>query len=442
MHGLFMVFFFLLPAIPGVLGNFLLPLMIGARDTVFPRLNLLSWYCFVIGGICLVSVSLKGGIESGWTLLSPNNSGDGSGYLLAIAGITLASISMVLTGVNFLTTTHKLRTTGMTWSRLPIFVWALYIASLVAVLATPILICLMVLLGFEKIFGAGIFDPRNGGDPFLHRRLFWMYARPALFVMVLPAIGVVTQILSAYSSRRSVFGYRIVVGSLILIAALGIVGSGSHLYVSSQPLHSSLTFSFLNFLLVIPFSLILFSWLATLYGGSIRIQAPMLYAFAFILLLVIGVATGFLLTTTAANVFLHSTYFVVAHFHFLLAGAVVAAYVGGLHFWWPRMTGRQAPETAGRTAAVITFVGVNMAFLPLYILGSLGMPRRHHTYPPEFEVFNVLASAGATVLLAAYLIPILYLSWSLRFGRLQNSNPVGATGLEWSSASPPRSVAI
>ncbi len=436
LHGLFMVFLFLMPAIPGVLGNFLLPLKIGARNFAFPRLNLLGFYSFLLGGICLVMVVLRGGVDTTWTFLPVYTVATMTGnVVLSACGVVLASVAILLMGINSLVTVHKMRAPGLYWSRLPVFVWSQYAAAVIMVLATPVLIVVMFLLGTEKILGSGVFDPSIGGDPMLFKRLFWLWARPALYIMVLPAIGIVTEILSSHS-RREPFGYRFVVGSLFAIVVLSLFGAGGHLLVSSQSLFASLLASLAGYLVAIPFGVILANWIAMLYRASISWKSPLVYAVAFIALTLIGGLTGLFLSGAAANVHLHGTLFVVAHFHYLLAGAVVMAYLAGLHFWWPKITGRAYPEATATVSAVVLFVGLNLTFFPQFLLGSLGVPRRHFAYPVEFEPLQLLSTAGLTILAVGYILPMVYLLWSLRSGNRAEESPVGATGLEWRLRSP------
>ena len=436
-HGVFMVFFFLIPAIPAVLGNFLLPLMIGAKDLAFPKINLLSWYVYMAGGLFTLYAMLAGGVDTGWTFYTPYSSTYANSHVIAAAlGVFITGFSSILTGVNFIATIHKLRAPGLTWFRLPLFVWAHYATSLIIVLGTPVIAITILLVAVERLFHVGIFDPALGGDPVLFQHLFWFYSHPAVYIMILPAMGVISEVIACFSRKR-VFGYKFVAFSSLAIAVLGFLVWGHHMFVSGQSLYAGVVFSLLSFLVAIPSAVKVFNWLATLHRGSISFEAPMLYALGFIGLFTIGGLTGVFLATLAVDVHVHDTYFVVAHFHFVMVGGTVMAYLGGLHFWWPKMFGRLYPEQFARVTAVIIFVGFNLTFLPQFVLGYVGMPRRYHVYPDEFQVLNVLSTAGASILGLGFLITAAYLPWSLRFGKKAGANPFEATGLEWTTASPP-----
>lgn len=436
-HGITMTFFFLIPAIPAVLGNFLVPLMIGARDMAFPRLNLLSWYLYLLGGSITLWAILAGGVDTGWTFYTPYSSTYSNTYVMATAvGVFVAGFSSILTGLNIIVTTHKLRAPGLTWFRLPLFIWSMYAASIIMVLATPVLAAALLLVGLERIAGIGIFDPTMGGDPLLFQHLFWFYAHPAVYIMVLPAFGVISELIACFTRRRPV-GYAFIGMSSFAIAILGFLVWGHHMFVSGQSIYAGLVFSLLSFLVAIPSGIKVFNWTATLYQAEISWDAPMLYALGFIGLFTIGGLTGLFLACLAIDVHLHDTYFVVAHFHYIMVGGTVMAYLGGIHFWWPKMTGRLYPEILARLSAFLIFVGFNLTFFPQFILGYLGMPRRYHIYPEEFQVLNVLSSAGASILAFGYLFPLTYLIWSLFYGRFASDNPFGQAGLEWQTSSPP-----
>ncbi|HXF27615.1 MAG TPA: cytochrome c oxidase subunit I [Verrucomicrobiae bacterium] len=437
MHGIIMVFFFLVPSIPATLGNFLIPLMVGAKDLAFPRINLLSWYIYIIGGIFAISAIAMGGVDTGWTFYTPFSSTYSTTFVVAAAaGIFIAGFSSILTGLNFIVTIHKMRAPGMTWGRLPLFVWSHYATSLIQILGTPVIAITLALLGLERIFHIGIFDPSIGGDPILFQHLFWFYSHPAVYIMILPGMGVISEIVPCFSRKR-IFGYNFVAASSIAIAVLGFLVWGHHLFVTGQSMYASLMFSILSMVVAVPSAIKVFNWTATMWRGSISYQTPMLYAFGFIGLFTIGGLTGVFLATLPIDVHLTDTYFVIAHFHYVMVGGMVMAYLGGMHFWWPKITGKLYPEGWAKFGALIVFVGFNLTFFPQFILGYQGMPRRYHAYAPEFQVLNVMSSAGASILGVGYLIPFIYLLWSLKYGKPAGKNPFGAKGLEWTTYSPP-----
>jgi cytochrome c oxidase subunit 1 len=436
-HGIIMVFFFLIPAIPAVLGNFFIPMMIGARDLAFPRINLASWYVYLIGGVLTLWAMLAGGVDTGWTFYTPFSSNASHTNVVPTAiGIVITGFSSIFTGLNFAVTIHRMRAPGMTWFRLPLFVWSLYATSLIMLLGTPVLAMTVILVGVERIFGLGIFDPALGGDPLLFQHLFWFYSHPAVYIMILPGMGVVSEVVPCFA-RKNIFGYAFIAFSSIAIAVLGFLVWGHHMFVAGQAVYSAIIFSLLSYLVAIPSAIKVFNWTATLYKGSISFQTPMLFALGFIGLFTIGGLTGLFLACLGMDVHVHDTYFVIAHFHFIMVGATVMAYLGGIHYWWPKMSGRMYPEGWGRLAALIVFVGFVLTFLPQFVLGYLGMPRRYHQYPPEFQVLNVMSTAGASILAVGYVLPLGYLIWSLRYGPIAGPNPWGATGLEWQTPSPP-----
>lgn len=437
MHGIIMIFFFLVPSIPAVLGNFLIPIMIGARDVAFPRLNLLSWYVYSVGGLFTIASMIRGGVDTGWTFYTPYSITYANGYVLLTGlGIFITGFSSILTGLNFLVTIHKMRAPGLTWFRLPLFIWAHYATALIMILGTPVIAITVLLVAIERAFRIGIFDPALGGDPVLFQHLFWFYSHPAVYIMILPAMGVMSELVTAFTRKR-IFGYHFIAFSSIAIAVLGFLVWGHHMFVTSQSVYAGMVFSILSFLVAIPSAVKAFNWTATLYKGSISYSAPMLYAFGFIGLFIIGGLTGLFLSTLGTDVHLHDTYFVVAHFHFIMVGGAIMGYLGGLHYWWPKITGRMYSEGWARFSALVIFVGFYLAFFPQFVLGYLGMPRRYHVYPEEFQVLNVLSSAGASILGAGYLIPMVYFLVSLYKGKRAGDNPWGATGLEWKTQSPP-----
>jgi cytochrome c oxidase subunit I len=436
-HGVMMVFFFLIPSIPATLGNFLVPMMIGARDMAFPKINLLSWYLYMIGGICAFTAMVLGGVDTGWTFYTPYSSVYAKTHVvLTLVGIFINGFSSILTGLNFIVTVHTMRAPGMRWGRLPLFIWSHYATAMIMILGTPVIAIALSLVLLERIFHIGVFDPNLGGDPILFQHLFWFYSHPAVYIMVLPAMGVVSEIVACFS-RKPIFGYSVVAASSIAIAAIGFLVWGHHMFVTGQSVYGGMIFSALSFCVAIPSAVKVFNWTATMYKGSISWSTPMLYAMGFIGLFTIGGLTGMFTASLGTDVHIHDTYFVIAHFHYIMVGGAVMGYLGGIHFWWPKMTGRMYPEFLGKIAAFIVFLGFNLTFFPQFILGYLGMPRRYYAYPPEFQVLNVLSTAGASILAVGYLLPLCYLLWSLWWGKPAGSNPYLATGLEWQTPSPP-----
>ncbi|GMU64276.1 MAG: cytochrome c oxidase subunit 1 [Acidobacteriota bacterium] len=436
-HGVLMVFFFLIPAIPGVLGNFLIPLMIGTKDVAFPRLNLLSWYVYMTGGTLALIGILTGGVDTGWTFYPPYSSlYSHSSVLITGIGVFINGFSSILTGLNFMVTIHRMRAPGMTWFRMPLFVWGHYATSFINVLGTPVIAITLVLLVLERAFHLGIFDPAKGGDPVLFQHLFWFYSHPAVYIMILPSMAVISELIAAFARKR-IFGYHFVAFASIGIAVLGFLVWGHHMFVSSQSVYLGIAFSLLTMLVAIPSAVKVFNWAFTLFQGSVSFQTPMLYGLGFIGLFLIGGLTGVFLGTLGFDVHVHDTYFVVAHFHYVMVGGTIMGYLGGLHYWWPKMTGRLYPEFWAKISALLVFVGFNLTFFPQFLLGYMGMPRRYHQYPEEWQVLNVLSSAGASILGLGFILPAIYLVWSLKYGRLAGKNPWGARGLEWETDSPP-----
>jgi len=438
MHGVIMIFFFLVPSVPAVLGNFVLPIMLGAKDVAFPRLNLLSWYLFMIGGSFALAAVILGGVDTGWTFYTPYSSTYSNGnVILATMGVFITGFSSILTGLNFATTVHKMRAPGMTWFRMPLFIWAQYATSLIMVLGTPVIAISMVLIILERAFGFPIFDPAKGGDPVLFQHIFWFYSHPAVYIMILPGFGVISEVISCFSRKR-VFGYEFIALSSMSIALIGFFVWGHHMFTTSQSVYAGMIFSILSFVVGVPTAIKIFNWVATMFRGSIWLSTPMLYALGFIGLFTVGGLTGMYLATLAIDIHLHDTYFVVAHFHYVMVGGMMFAWLCGIHFWWPKMFGKMYSEFWGRIAAVITFFGFNATFMPQFILGYLGMPRRYHVYPEEWQVLNVLSSAGASLLALGFLMTFFVLASSLIFGKKSSKNPWQATGFEWTEcASPP-----
>jgi len=437
MHGVVMVFFFLIPSIPATLGNFFVPMMIGAKDLAFPRINLLSWYIYIVGAAFALAAIVMGGVDTGWTFYTPFSSTYSNTFVITAAmGVFIAGFSSILTGLNFIVTVHKMRAPGMTWGRLPLFVWANYATSLIQVLGTPVVAITLALVALERAFHIGIFDPAIGVDPILFQHMFWFYSHPAVYIMILPGMGVISELVTCFS-RKGIFGYPFIAGSSLGIAIIGFLVWGHHMFVTGMSMYASLYFSLLTMLVAVPSAIKIFNWTATMFRGSISFDTPMLYAFGFIGLFTIGGLTGLFLATLGVDVHVTDTYFVVAHFHYVMVGGMVLAYLGGMHFWWPKMTGRLYPEGWGRFAALLVFAGFNLTFFPQFITGYLGQPRRYHAYAPEFQVLNVMSTAGASVLALGYIIPLIYLIWSLKYGPKAGDNPWKAKGLEWQTSSPP-----
>ncbi len=437
LHGVVMIFFFLIPAIPAVIGNFVLPIMLGAKDLAFPKLNLASWYIYMIGGIFGVVVIITGGVDTGWTFYTPYSTQYSNTKVFATTlGAFITGFSSILTGLNFLVTIHRMRAPGLTWFRLPLFVWSMYATSIVIMLATPVLAITLVMLMVERVLRVGIFDPALGGDPVLYQHMFWFYSHPAVYIMILPGMAVISECVAAFT-RKKVFGYKFVAFSSLAIAFLSFLVWAHHLFVAGISVYSALIFSFLSMCVAVPSAIKVFNWTATMYKASVSWNTPMLYVLGFIGLFTIGGVTGLFLGALGVDVHVHDSYFVVAHFHYIMVGGTIMAYLAGIHYWWPKITGRMYPEWWARLSALLIFVGFNLTFFPQFLVGYVGMPRRYHAYAPEFQVLNVLSTAGATILAVGYLLPMIYLGWSLKFGRKAGSNPWGAVGLEWATSSPP-----
>ncbi len=437
MHGVVMVFFFLIPAIPAVLGNFLVPLMIGAKDLAMPKLNLASWYVYNIGAAFTLWAIANGGVDTGWTFYTPFSTNYSNTYVISTAlGVFITGFSSIFTGLNFIVTIHRMRAPGLSWFRLPLFIWSHYATSLIIVLGTPVIAITILMVAAERLLHLGVFDPKLGGDPILFQHLFWFYSHPAVYIMILPAMGVISELIAAFARKR-IFGYRFVAFASVGIAVLGFLVWGHHMFVSGQSIYAATIFSVLSMLVAVPSAVKVFNWTATLYEGSISYQTPMLYALGFIGLFTIGGLTGVMIATLGIDVHVHDTYFIVAHFHYIMVGGTIMAYLGGLHYWWPKISGKLYPGFLSKLSALLVFVGFNLTFLPQFVLGYLGMPRRYWSYPPEFQVLNVLSTAGASILGVGYMLPLFYFVWSMRYGKRSGDNPWGAVGLEWDTPSPP-----
>ena len=437
LHGAVMVFAFIIPSVPAALGNFVLPMMLGAKDVAFPRMNLASFYLWVIGTGCLLAAILfGGGLDTGWTFYTPYSIETETGVIWATFGAFVLGFSSIFTGLNFLVTVNTMRSKGQTWFKLPLFLWSLYATSIIQVLATPVLGITLLLLIAEKTMHIGVFDPRYGGDPVLFQHFFWFYSHPAVYIMILPGMGVISELISVYSQKR-IFGYSFIAFSSVAIALLGFLVWGHHMFTSGQSPIVTLIFSAITFTVAIPSAVKVFNWLATLFKGSILLNTPMLYALSFIFLFGIGGLTGLFLGALSVDIHLHDTYFVVAHFHFVMVGGTLTALLGGLFHWWPKMFGRMYSDLWGRVSCLLVFVGFNVTFFPQFVMGARGMPRRYASYDPEFQIFHQISTCGAFVLGIGILLAYGVLIYAAKYGKRCGSNPFRAASLEWQSSSPP-----
>ena len=436
LHGAIMIFLFIIPSIPAALGNFFLPMMIGAKDVAFPRINLASWWIYIIGALFALYSIISGAVDTGWTFYTPYSVQTGTAVVSMTFAVFILGFSSILTGINFIVTLHKLRSPGMTWSRMPLFLWSLYATAIIQILATPVLAITVLLLAMERIFGIGIFDPTMGGDPVLYQHFFWFYSHPAVYIMIVPAFGIISEMISTFS-RKTIFGYWAIALSSLAIAFIGFLVWGHHMFVSGQSELSSVVFSFLTFFVGVPTGIKIFNWVATMYKGSIDLKTPMLYALAFLFLFTIGGLTGIMIGALSVNVHLHDTYYIVAHFHYVMMGGTVIALLGGLHYWWPKMTGRMYSEFWGRITCGVIFVSFNMTFLPQFIMGSQGMPRRYFNYVDQFQGLHQFSTIGSYILGLGFVMIAIYLTWSLFKGPKAPSNPWKSRSLEWMTSSPP-----
>jgi len=436
LHGAIMIFLFIIPSIPAALGNFVLPLMIGAKDVAFPRLNLASWYIYLVGALVAVFSILQGGVDTGWTFYTPYSTGTNTAVISMTTGVFILGFSSIFTGLNFIVTVHKLRAPGMTWFKMPLMVWGLYATAVIQVLATPVLGITVALLVVERLMGIGIFDPAMGGDPVLYQHFFWFYSHPAVYIMILPGMGIISELIATFSHRR-IFGYKAIAYSSLGIALMSFLVWGHHMFTSGQSELAAMMFSFITFFVGIPSGIKIFNWLTTMYKGQISFQTPMLYAISFLVLFTVGGLTGIFLGALSVDVHLHDTYFVVAHFHYVMMGGTVMALLGGIHYWWPKMFGRMYSELWARVACLFVFVGFNMTFFTQFVMGSQGMPRRYYQYGEQFARMHGFSSIGAYVLGFGFLIMFVYLIASLFKGRRVGANPWGSLTMEWEAASPP-----
>ena len=437
LHGAIMVFLFIIPSIPGSLTNFVLPLMLGAKDVAFPRLNLASFYIYVAGAIMAVSSIIIGAVDTGWTFYTPYSSSFASG---AVAMMTMSvfvlGFSSILTGLNFIATVHKLRAPGMGWFDMPLFVWGMYSTAVIQILATPVLAITVVLLAIEKTFHIGIFDPKYGGDPVLFQHFFWFYSHPAVYIMILPGMAIISELIPTFS-KKTIFGYRAIAYSSVSLALVSFIVWGHHMFVAGQSQLATVVFSALTFLVAIPSGVKVFNWLTTMYKGNIVLASPMLYAISFLILFAIGGLTGIFLGTLSTDVHLTDTYFVVAHFHYVMMGSTVTAFIGGLHYWWPKMTGRMYNEKLAKIACVLWFIGFNATFIPQFIMGSQGMPRRYYNYLDQFQPFHAFSTVGSWIIGFSLFMTLAYLLASLRKPCDAPDDPWGGSTLEWKTSSPP-----
>jgi cytochrome c oxidase subunit 1 len=436
LHGAIMVFLFIIPSIPGSLANFVLPLMLGAKDVAFPRLNLASFYLWCTGAVLAVASMIFGAVDTGWTFYTPYSTTTQNSVGLMTMAVFILGFSSIFTGLNFIATVHKLRAPGMGWFDMPLFVWGTYATAIIQVLATPVLGITMVLLALERVFNIGIFDPKIGGDPVLFQHFFWFYSHPAVYIMIVPGMAIISEIIPTFS-RKTIFGYRAIAYSSVALALLGFLVWGHHMFVAGQSELATVIFSALTFLVAIPSGVKLFNWLATMYKGNISLETPMLYAISFLLLFAIGGLTGIFLGALSTDVHLTDTYFVVAHFHYVMMGGTVIAFIGGVHYWWPKITGRMYSEKWGRVGCTLVFIGFNMTFLTQFFLGSKGMPRRYYNYLDQYQPLHAFSTFGSWVLGMGLFITAAYLFASLRKPMDAPDNPWGGTTMEWLTSSPP-----
>lgn len=435
-HGAIMIFMVLIPGIPAALGNFVLPLMLGAKDVAFPRLNLIGYYMYLAGVAFTVISLVTNSLDTGWTFYTPYSTTTSTVVTPVLFGVFLLGFSSIFTGINFVVSIHMLRPPGMTWMKMPLFLWSLYATAIIQILATPVLGITLLLLILERLLHVGIFDPALGGDPVLYQHFFWFYSHPAVYIMILPAMGVISEVVSIHS-RKHIFGYSFIAASSVAIALIGFLVWGHHMFVSGQSSVANVIFSGLTFAVAIPSAVKVFNWLATMYKGSIQLNAPMIYALIFIVLFGIGGLTGLFLGSLAVDVHLHDTYFVVAHFHYVMMGGAMIGFIAGLHHWWPKITGRMYSERWSTLSAALVFIGFNVTFFTQFVMGTQGMPRRYYHYLPKYHIYHLISTYGSYVLAVGFVIMAVYLVHSLFRGRRAPANPWGGNSLEWHCASPP-----
>ena len=436
LHGAIMVFLFIIPSIPAGLGNFFLPIMIGAKDVAFPRLNMWSFYIYLIGAAIALTSIVMGSIDTGWTFYTPYSTQTSAAVASMTLGVFVLGFSSILTGLNFIVTIHTMRAPGITWRRLPLFCWGMYATALIQVLATPVLAITLALLMMERIFGLGVFNPTLGGDPVLFQHFFWFYSHPAVYIMIVPGMAIISEVLATFS-RRPIVGHFAVAMSSLSLALLGFLVWGHHMFTAGMSEFSTMLFSALTFLVAIPSGVKVFNWTATLYKGEIWFTTPMLYALSFIFLFSIGGLTGLFLGTLSVDIHLHDTYFVVAHFHYVMMGGTVMGLLAGMFYWWPKMSGKLYNEASARVGWFLVFVGFNVTFISQFIMGSRGMPRRYYDYLPQFEPFHKASTIGSWILGLGLLIEAATLLISLKNGKKSPPNPWGSAGYEWNTATPP-----
>ncbi len=436
LHGAIMVFLVLVPSIPASIGNIILPLMLGAKDVAFPKLNLASYHLYVLGALFFIYTLVSGGIDTGWTFYTPYSTDSSSSVISALTGAFILGFSSIFTGLNFMVTIHKMRAPGMTWTKMPLFVWGLYATSLIQVLATPVIGITLMLAFMERMTGIGIFDPALGGDPVLFQHFFWFYSHPVVYVMILPSFGIISDVVAVHS-RKHIFGYMAIAASSVSIAAIGFLVWGHHMFTSGQSELMNTIFSLITFGVAVPTAIKVCSWIATMYKGSIVLNTPMLYTLVFLWVFAIGGLTGLYLSTLATDIHLHDTYFVVAHFHYTMQGGTLLGFIAGIYHWWPKFTGKMFDDNLGRLSAILVFIGFSGTFIPQFVMGAQGMPRRYHEYLPQFEMYHQMSTIGSYILGAGFFLTAYVLMKSITSGEKAPQNPWGAMSMEWETASPP-----